>query len=483
MRALKNVFKTYWFEFLMCFVILFGILLRLKGFLTNPSLWHDECALAWNIKFKNYSDLFGILKYAQVAPPFFIMGTKLLTKILGFSEITFRLIPIVTGCLSLIAFYFLSVKALNKKFSIFSAVLLFAINQQLVNYSFEFKPYSSDVFLTIICLLFFIYLNIDKLDIKKTVFFGILLALAPWFSFVSVFIIVGGFLHLFFKNIKSNAVKKIVLALPILISGLVYLKVYLFTNYTGTPMVGNWQEQGSFVTLNLTHFTKLLICSIGYLFYPVCYMLLSLILFGCGIIIYVKEKSLFFTIAILSFVALIFASFLHIYPFADRVILFLTPIYLLFMLKPFDLISFKKKLISLIIIFIAILAFYHQFTWINYFINTKKAITKGTYAREMMTYLVEHVKEGDEIFVSDSSNTEFAYYSSFFNIKNQVIQQPQGSNHIKWLNYIKKKSFCWFYIAYGDPSLILTWINKNTKIIGMVSDKEVNNYLIYAYIK
>lgn len=478
-------FNKYWYNILLCLVILLGILLRLKGLLINPSLWHDECALAWNIKFKSYPELFGILRFMQVAPPFFTIATKFLTGIFGYSEIVLRFIPFITGCLSIVAFYFLASKTFNLKSTTLWAVFFFAVNQRLINYSFELKHYGIDVFFTIICLLFFVNLNIEKLDIKKVVFYGILLALIPWCSFVAVFIIIGGFLNLFFKNIKSNLEKKTVLILPILISGLIYLKIYLFANYTGAHMVVGWHDY--FVTANPLSIFQLIIESVRYLFYPIDYVLFFLILFIWGIIILYKEKSSFINVAIAGFIVFIIASFLHIYPFFGRVILFLTPIYLLLVIKPLDLVSFDKKFKLCIILFLTFFTLWPQITQADHLARVK-SISRGEYPREMMDFMMKNIKKDDIIFVNKQSNIEFIYYSSFYNIKNNVIYETvtneAAKKYIPFLNTLRR-GYYWFYLPYDsqDASVfqyILPWAATKKIFYSYRNNKSI---LMYVYIE
>jgi len=479
--SIKINFKKYWCNIFLCLILLLGIYLRLKGLLINPSFWHDECALAWNIKFKSSLGLFGHLRFLQVAPPLFLIITKLLTKLFGFSEIVFRFIPFLVGCLSIVGFYFLADKTLTKNHSILLAILLFAVNERLINYSFEFKPYSVDVLFTIVGLLFFMNLNLEKITLKKATSLGVLLALVPLFSFTSIFIIAGGFLYLFFKNIKSDWVKKACLSLPTIITGLIYLIFYTINNQGMNHLMKYWQN--GFVTLKPMSFFSLFVESIRYLFPAAPLLLLAFILFVWGIVIYGRVKSAFYKISIASFLMLIAASLFHLYPFSDRLILFLIPIYLLLMIKPLDLISANKKIKSILIILLAIFTVYTQIYWANTFAHTSKFITKGEYARELMAILTKNAKKNDIIFVSNTSNTEFAYYSSFFSLGNQVLQEPQKSDRIKELDSIKKGSYCWFYLTSGNAQLFLNWINKNAKVINMYSDKKINNYLIYTYIK
>lgn len=473
--------KKYWDNILLCLIIILGILLRSKGYLDNPSFWHDECGAAWNIKFKTYKELFGTLRFLQVAPPFFLATTKFLTHIFGYSEIVFRFIPFITGCLSIPAFYFLAKNALNKKMSILVAVFLFTINSRLVDYSFEFKPYGVDAFFTVILILLFSKLNLKNISYKKVSTLGILLALCPWWSFVSVFTITAGFTVTIFKNIKDDWKQKALLILPFAISGILYLKICLLGNYTGTKMVHDWQPY--FVTLNPIHFIKLLAESFRYLLSPVQTILFVLILFLWGILIYLKERSTAFFVAFGSFIFFLISSFLKIYPFGMRVIVFLIPIYILLMVKPIDLISKNKKLKSLFISILTLLIILPQIVFSYKFLNLQK-VTIINNPREIMQILNKNLKKEDIIFISKDSNCDFDYYSSFYNIKNKIIQEPHKFGETeKALNKIPKNKYCWFFLAFEQEQSITdsSWFEKHAKINKEASSGQ--SKLVYAYIK
>lgn len=473
------------FYLILIVIIIFGIFLRLKGFLSNPSFWHDECGMAWNIKFKSYSQLFGVLRFLQVTPPLFSVLTKFLVGILGYSEKVFRLIPFLTGCLSIIAFYFLSLKVLNKKISVIIAVLIFAINQQLINFSFEFKPYESDVFLTIVALLFFIKVDIERLKITKALIYGVLTSLLPWFSFASVFSIVAGVLNLIFKTLKNKNKNPLAIScflLPILVSALIYLKLFVLGNYSGTSMVSGWQNY--FVSLNPLKNLYLLNNSFRYLFFPVQNILFALIFFVLGIYLFIKEKSVEFRVLFLSFILFLTASLLKIYPFGDRVILFLIPSYLLFILKPLDLICFNRKIKSVVILLMVSALFYPQIVSAGSFLRYK-GIDKGEYPREMLETLINSIKKDETIVVNKASNTEFYYYSSFYNIKNLVIYEnltdKSNEEYANFLNNLKK-GYYWFYLPFDYSHkpvtpMILSWAKTKKIIYSFQKNKSVLLYV------
>lgn len=480
---MSKFLKKHGYSILLGLIILLGVLLRLKGLLINPSMWHDECALGWNIKFKGYSDYFGLLRFMQMAPPFFMVMIKLFTKIFGISDMSLRILPFLIGSISIFAFYLLAGRLIKSKSVALWAVFFFAINQQLINYSYEFKPYSSDILFTIICLLFFINLNIEKLNLKKTCLYGILLSIIPWFSFASAFIILGGMINLFLKNIKSNLKKKIVLFMPLIISSLIYLKIYLINNYTKTGMVAYWHGRNAFLTVNPLFFFSTLIENIKLFFLPMPYIFLFLILFIWGVIIFCREKSAFINTSLISFLLLIIASLLHFYPFAYRLILFLVPMFLLIAIKPLDSILFGKKIKLFAVLILVFFTFYPQISQINYYIKMQQIIKEREDAREMVYFMSDSLKKDDIIFVNNESDTEFNYYSSFSNIKNRVIQEPYISNHFDTLNSLKKGRYCWFYIISNNINPIFNWLETNTRIITLFHNESLVDYLIYAYLK
>lgn len=77
-------------------IIVFGIVLRLFAYFRGISFWGDEAALALNVLEHSYSALFKGLDYLQVAPPMFLVMSKILI-IDNLRDFTLRLIPLVSG--------------------------------------------------------------------------------------------------------------------------------------------------------------------------------------------------------------------------------------------------------------------------------------------------------------------------------------------------------------------------------------------------
>lgn len=472
-----------------------GFFLRLKCYQLNPSLWLDECCLALNIKQLSYLQMFGVLDYAQIAPPFFMILTKFLTNLLGFSELVFRFIPLVSGLLSIIAFYFLAKKVLKSKLAILFSVFLFSVDSNLLRYSYEFKPYASDVFFTILCLLFFINLNIEKISVKKSFLSGLLLSLIPWFSFTPSFVIVGGFIILMFKCKKLFLKKKLALILPFFISGLIFVILYALSNYANSSMVLIWAEK--FMNSNLLHSMSLIYHMVLYLFFPLFYDLFflsriqllsiifisSMILLIWGLILFFKEKSPFLNFACLTCLLLFISSILSLYPVYDRFILFLYPIALLLVTKTLDLVSNQNKGISILIIFLFAVTFLPQIPLFNYYKNNDN-LSKKEYNREMMDYMVKSLKPTDIIFLDSNEESQFIYYSSFYHIKNKFVYNKAQSTIIdKDVIEKLKKGEYWMFLPLNFKSesgeSILNKLIANKKIEILYSFNKQMSLLVH----
>lgn len=553
--------KNFWFNFCIFLIAALGVLIRLNVLRHNFSLWHDECALAYNIKYRSFLGLFAPLDFNQMAPPFFTVITKVTTKFFGFKEYVFRIIPFLFGCATLPAFYVLSKKVLEKKFSIIIAFALFALNTNLIKYSCEFKPYILDVFFSIICLIFFLNLDLKAFSSKKTLIYGVLLALVPWFSLPSVFVISAGLINLLFSKFKEVAqakpatldagglvnppydkdssralvapryqlTKKLLLIAPIALSLLIYLKIFIMNNYSHSNYLLSFWDI-AFLNNGAKSIMYVLLITFDYLFQPINYTFFVVIFLIFSFVVMFKQRIEFAKISVLTLVLLLTASHFNLYPFASRLTLFIFPILLLTLLKPFDFINFQSRqgkpdtvgqnlmpptpnpppqggreqnfsptdftvsrqtLIAILLILFYVTAFYRYPAKIASFFSTK-AFDRKEYPREMTDFVMRKIKLGDVIYVNNSSDADFAYYSSFYGFKNKVIQEKVAENITKE-EYFKKldslpKGHYWIFAPIDFINVeVYPWLDEWTsgkKILNDVkNDKKEHSLLLYIEIQ
>ena len=109
--------------------VLCGILLRVFLFLQDNAFWNDECALAFNIiNNQHFFYFFKPLSYGQAAPPLFMIISKFFHAIINDIEQGLRLFPFISSILSIFVFYLFGTKVLQKKSSVFVAMILFCFN-------------------------------------------------------------------------------------------------------------------------------------------------------------------------------------------------------------------------------------------------------------------------------------------------------------------------------------------------------------------
>ena len=448
---MRDRLKKYSYYILLFTIIFIGFILRLKGFIANPPLWHDETALGWNILNKSYSELFKQLRFLQVAPPLFLVCTKAVVFIFGgyknvyICDMVLRLIPFLCGNLSFILFYLITKRIFNSKWSVIAALALFALNPVLINYSFEFKPYSIDVFCVLLAIYIFLKIDFNTSNLKTIYKQGLLLAILPWFSFASTFVILAGFITLSFN--KENPKLFTSLLMPVFVSAFLYLKFFVLNAYSdnSSGMLSFWGDK--FIKKDLSNLTQLNNENIKYFFMNIPFLsfaILKICAFVGGILFAFNKKYKYLMLSILTYSTVIIASIGQYYPFSRRMIIFLIPILIIYIAKITDI---KKWFIGwaiFLLILIPHTAFAKTFIKIN-------NINKGDFARDMMIIMAENMRLTDSVIINEASNTDYFYYNTFFKFQNKIeyIKPDITKNETveSVLNRLPKGKY-WMFLSY-----------------------------------
>jgi len=171
-------------------LLLVGIILRLQRFCIFRSLWLDELFLADNILHRGFRDLLFVpLSQYQAAPPGFLILEKLSVLLFGSGERALRLPSMLAGLASLPMFLFLVQRTLNARAGLI-AIAFFVFLGPLIYYSNELKPYELDAALAIaIMLTIFRWIESPTTDRWIT---AILIAIISVLcSFPAIFILAG----------------------------------------------------------------------------------------------------------------------------------------------------------------------------------------------------------------------------------------------------------------------------------------------------
>ena len=382
-------------------------------------------------------------------------------------DMVLRFLPFVFGNLSMIVFYFVCKKLFESKWSILAGMAFIAMNPVLINYCFEFKPYSLDVFASLVAILVFYSIDFNRNNLKQIFLYGFILAILPWFSFGCAFVIAAGFLALSFKK-ESPKLFIYLLSLPI-ISGFIYLNLFVSKSYSqnSNGMLGFWHDY--FVKSDFSNIYQLVIDNFNYFFSNVPHFsfFIAAIAIIVGFVIFIKKSEILFVqITTLTFATLIFASVLKYYPFSRRMIIFLIPIIILYLVKITDI---KKWCLgALILTFLLIPHFIFAYDFL-----TLPNLNKGDFSREMMFIMSKHIANYDTVVISEGSNTDFFYYNNFFRLQNKIEflkpDKTRQETNTKLLNNLRKGSY-WIFASYDySPQFvnnkeIKIWAKSNSEV-------------------
>lgn len=468
-----NTLKKYFYYEVLGIILLLGLIFRLKGYITNPSLWLDESALGWNILNKDYLMLFEKLRFLQLAPPLFLICTKFLVFITGSyhnvlrCDMVLRTIPFLCGTVSMWLFYLVAKRIINSKWVVLAGVFLFAANPVLINYSYEFKPYSVDVFCTLLAIYIFLKIDFKTICLRKIFKYGLILAVLPWFSFASSFVIFAGILTLSFK--KENPTLFTSLLMPIVVSIFAYFNIFIINAYNenSTGMIKYWNNH--FVNSDFSNIVRLHNENLHYFFInvPNLSFIIVTITAIIGLFLLLKDNKFFYVfLSMLTLSSTIVTSMLHYYPFSRRMVLFLIPLFLIYLIKIADI---KKPVWGWI--FISFILIPHViFAW--NFVQLK-SLNKGDFARSMLDRMAQDITPNEKIILNGASNADFYYYNTFYGLKNEVIYlKPETENPLeiqRMLNSLKKGSY-WLFMPYDydirgiNIDNIVAWAYRHSKI-------------------
>ncbi len=439
-------------------VIFLGIAFRFIRYLYNPSLWFDESDTAIDIISRSFSDLINPSPdWSSKYPYGFLIIEKLATQIFGNSEYALRLFPFISGIVSLFLFFKVAAHYLSPK-ALLIALGLFAILDPLIYYSSELKPYSSDLTFALLVFVLAIYIQSRNLNLPRIVLFGVSGAVIVWFSYPSLFVLAGVGLSLAMYSLGSKEWKRLwglltiyaMWALSFITCYFIYIR-NLQANFDMSVEDLLILER-SFVpfppkSLNdlrwiMDNFFEVFSNPVGLTFTGI-----AAFVFLCGCLTLFRDNKEKFYLLISPILFALLASILHQYPFKGRLIVFLIPFIVLFIAEGVEYVMEKISVNSAIpgIVLVGVL-FVYPLSWAVYH---AKSPSSAEEIRPVLSYIKNHWRDGDVIYVHYYAQYAFEYYSKHhpmpynFNEKNYVIGiAPRG-----WYRTWRKQQVSKYYDA------------------------------------
>ncbi|MDY5822231.1 MAG: hypothetical protein SPJ83_05455, partial [Helicobacter sp.] len=320
-------------------LLAFGIIARICFYVNHKDLWLDEASLAFCIYGVPLKDIFfQPLPNLQAAPLGFLLFSKGLGKIFGYSEYVLYFLPLMCGIGSLILSMLIG-KKLAGNFGGFVFLLLLVGSQNLLYYTTEFKQYGVEAFCSFLLLYLYVIANSTKGNPKSFVGFYIACMICIVFANTAIFIATAIGMGILYQNrnnlaafLKTNAVWILGVGIFFVLYYVLYLK---FQRVDG--FYTYWEKH--FLPLSLNAYPEFIeeILSILSSFTPLKakYVWLYIIIWLIGICIAFKERKDIFIICATAISLYILLSLFRIYPFGhggvigSRLSLYMSPIFYL----------------------------------------------------------------------------------------------------------------------------------------------------------
>jgi len=487
-------------------VISFGIIIRLVVYLENRSFWTDEISLAMNMVELNWSQLHEPLHYGQAAPLLFLYLTKAIAELFGISEMTLRFIPFLGGCLALVVFHYLAREMLSKQAALL-AVALLVFSRYSIYYSAEFKQYSTDLLCTAIILLLAIKAYKSEYKVSNIALLSLTGFTLIWLSHTSIFILAGSGLALFLylvtnKELYSNNYSSKIISL--LIMGTVWLAsfslhYFLVLNNSAHDMFYDYWANGfaPFLPTSLADllwysstFTSIISNPLGFsLFQGLAIFSILAGIYG----LYKAKKYFYLYLLTLPLVLILAASMLKQYPIASRLILFIIPVFYIFIAEGLYLTyrSFRKEHILIGLAFILIFFAYPRASspmWHAFQVLTSPEARQRQEIKKVLDYLFAHSEPTDSIYLYYGGSRAFDYYTLGKDLPNNLIygtaSRSEPEKYLAEIDTLQKDQRYWFIFYHvhsaasvNEERLFIIYLNKIGNELDVFKVKGASLYL------
>jgi len=429
----------------------FGIASRTALYFWNRSLWLDEAMLALNVTHRTYAELLQPLDYNQRAPFGFLLLERLAVDVFGNSEWSLRFFPFFCGLVSLALFSRLALRVLPSAVALF-ALSLFVVSPTLIYYSAEAKQYSSDVIVALVLYTIAISELPQRLSWTRALVLAVVGLAALFLSHPAFFVLAGLGSLWAISAIHVRDWKGLALLAS---CGLVWFMLFGMLSYrelSRSPiLIEYWEQRHGFIPVPPSSFTEarqLFETFLAVFENPLGFAFpgFAAFLFLAGTIdMFTRDRKLFFIIlSPIPFVLL--ASALHMYPFSERLLLFMVPCLLIGIAEGINVFRTQLLVPSLCAVALAML--------LAKPLATTKDFISGRYTVEEVRPALWHAttqwRSGDLIYVYHSTIPAFLYYANDFGFKPaDYVLGGEDSGVLPDAGVVRSNSRVWVLLSHA----------------------------------
>lgn len=416
-HLMKQISRPTYLTLLTYLVLLLGFFLLCWRLSLNHSLWLDEASLALELLSRDFLKLSQPLD-GQAAPILFLWFMKIATLMGNTGELALRFIPFISGVGALIGFYFCSREILSKEGALI-AVVLFALSPALIDYSAEAKQYSTDIFVSVIVTYTgFRMIKARSWDIVLISTF--LLATLIWLSHPTPFLLsaIGGvgLCQALLKKDRTQG-RYFFIAITVWLASFISFYVLSLKGLNDRQdLVNYWRGvHDAFMPLGGESLSWLFaktseLLAVPRLGPPLFMLILALL----GSVILLRRDWRHAVIVIMPIFVTIAVSGAKLYPFAQRLILFLLPQLVLLVATALEsLLAIKWRYVGWAALLLAISALLiNPLRW-----NAALIVAPQNFAKENFRQVLANVVSSAEckrnIFIRNGAEKLYEYYDLY----------------------------------------------------------------------
>jgi hypothetical protein len=287
------------------------------------------------------------------------------------------------------------------------------------------KQYSTDVAIALLLYLLTVCLASKELTTPRTAVFGIVGAIAIWFSHSSVFVLSGiGVTLIIFYLTRRQWARLGKLALPFALWGISLVAYYLVSLRglsNDESLLEFWQRAGAFAPFPPTSVSAArwyVDRFFGSFHDPVGLPvsgIAALALFAGCVSLYSKRRDVLFILVAPAFLALL-ASGLHVYPFTGRFLLFMVPSVMLLVGEGVQYVRDSIRASSAVVgVGFIGLIFLHPILSAGYRLILPRTDSS---IKSVLHYVSERKRPGDVLYLYHRSQFAFQYYADRYGLNN-----------------------------------------------------------------
>lgn len=381
------------------------------------SLWLDEAMLAYSFSERSFWTLTkGIFEWDQNAPVLYLYLAKLITLIFGNTEFVLRSVSIMAYVGVLILSYVVSKRLFRIKYPMLVSAFLANMNFML-KYSNVFKQYLSECIWVLLVLLVYYYYKEKQLAWWKM---ALAFMIFIWGANPACFFIGGVLLYEFLyglAQIEASKKKKdhgkeqrkagLFMVKNSICTGVgigISFVLYYFYWLRGTATSGTMQSYWSNADFPLIptsiadiKMAQAMIYEIFITFREARVFMVAFVTAALVIGIF-WEKNRYCIVTALGFLVTLFASYIHMFPVADRLWCFSFPIFTILSFYAIDKMAVSNKKAELVAVFLMFTLMLTN-NGILVYRHAENVYWEGEEANGPIAYVQEHVTENEKVYV------------------------------------------------------------------------------------